>query len=55
MNPDQLWETVMNPKTRTLKCVNITNRVETDRVVNLLMGKDAAARREFIVNGGRSK
>lgn len=55
MNPDQLWETVMNPKTRTLKCVNITNRVETERVVNLLMGKDAAARREFIVSGGRGK
>ncbi|HCH37602.1 MAG TPA: DNA topoisomerase IV subunit B, partial [Acidobacteria bacterium] len=48
MNPKVLWETTMNPKTRRLLKVNITDRIITDRVINNLMGKDASARYRFI-------
>ena len=48
MNPKVLWETTMNPKTRRLLKVNITDHIITDRVINNLMGKDASARYRFI-------
>ena len=48
MNPDQLWETTMNPETRILKQVSIENAANVDYVFSMLMGDDVAPRREFI-------
>ena len=45
---EQLWETTMNPETRTLKCVTIDSAAEADRVFSMLMGDEVATRREFI-------
>ncbi|MEN9548663.1 MAG: topoisomerase (ATP-hydrolyzing) subunit [Bacteroidota bacterium] len=48
MNADQLWETTMNPASRTLKQVGIESAAEADRVFSMLMGDEVAPRREFI-------
>ncbi|MBI5373281.1 MAG: DNA topoisomerase (ATP-hydrolyzing) subunit B [Sphingobacteriales bacterium] len=48
MNASQLWETTMNPATRTLKKVTIESAAEADRVFSMLMGDEVAPRREFI-------
>ena len=48
MNSEQLWETTMNPDTRTLKQVTIDNAAEADGVFSMLMGDDVPPRREFI-------
>lgn len=48
MNADQLWETTMNPATRTLKQVTIDNAVDADLVFSMLMGDDVPPRRQFI-------
>ena len=48
MNPDQLWETTMNPETRILKQVTIENAANVDYIFSMLMGDDVAQRREFI-------
>ena len=48
MNADQLWETTMNPDTRTLKQVTIESAAEADRIFSMLMGDEVAPRRDFI-------
>ena len=48
MNPQQLWETTMDPDTRTLLRVDIEDMVETDDIFNILMGGHVAPRRQFI-------
>lgn len=48
MNSDQLWDTTMNPDTRTLKQVTIESAAEADRVFSMLMGDEVAPRRDFI-------
>jgi len=48
MNSEQLWETTMNPDTRTLKQVTIESAAEADRVFSMLMGDEVAPRRDFI-------
>jgi DNA gyrase subunit B len=48
MNAEQLWETTMNPETRTLKQVSIENAAEADHIFSMLMGDEVPPRREFI-------
>lgn len=48
MNSEQLWETTMNPASRTLKQVTIESAAEADRIFSMLMGDEVAPRREFI-------
>ena len=49
MMPKVLWETTLNPRTRRLLRVDVTDQILTDRVMNELMGKDASARFRFIM------
>ncbi|WP_407484256.1 DNA topoisomerase (ATP-hydrolyzing) subunit B [Elizabethkingia meningoseptica] len=48
MNPEQLWDTTLNPENRTLKQVTIDNAVEADNVFSMLMGDEVPPRRDFI-------
>jgi DNA gyrase subunit B len=48
MNAEQLWETTMNPATRTLKQVTIESLTNADGVFSMLMGDEVPPRREFI-------
>jgi len=49
MMPKVLWETTLNPRTRRLLRVEVTDHIVTDRIMNELMGKDASARFRFIM------
>ena len=48
MNAIQLWETTLDPKTRTLRQVTIDSAAEADRVFSMLMGDEVPPRRDFI-------
>jgi DNA gyrase subunit B len=54
MNPEQLWETTMNPQNRTLLQVTIEDAAEADRVFDMLMGSSVPPRRRFIQTHARS-
>jgi DNA gyrase subunit B len=48
MNPDQLWETTMDPSRRNIIQVHLDDGVEAERIFSTLMGEEVAPRREFI-------
>jgi DNA gyrase subunit B len=50
MNPETLWETTLDPKTRMTLRVRVYDQLETDKILNELMGKDASARFRFIMD-----
>ncbi len=54
MNPDQLWETTMNPENRVLLQVSVQDAQEADRVFDVLMGSDVLPRKKFIQTHARS-
>ncbi len=53
MNPQQLWDTTMNPKTRKLKMICVEDAVEADQLFNILMGEQVEPRKNFIIEHAR--
>ena len=54
MNPEQLWETTMNPKTRIMIKVTMEDAMKADAIFNVLMGEEIAPRREFIEKNAKA-
>jgi DNA gyrase subunit B len=54
MNPDQLWETTMNPLNRTLKKVEIADAAHADHVFTMLMGNEVPPRKKFITTHAKT-
>ncbi|MEK9179551.1 MAG: toprim domain-containing protein, partial [Patescibacteria group bacterium] len=48
MNPEQLWETTMNPENRVLRQIEVNDAIEADKVFSMLMGEEVAPRKKFI-------
>lgn len=48
MNPEQLWDTTMNPKTRVLKQVEVRDAEEANKMFDVLMGNEVMPRKKFI-------
>ncbi|HVY72487.1 MAG TPA: DNA topoisomerase subunit B [Candidatus Paceibacterota bacterium] len=53
MNPDELWETTMNPANRVLKRVTIDDAADADRIFDILMGEDVPSRKSFIQSNAK--
>ncbi|MCS7243139.1 MAG: DNA gyrase subunit B [Candidatus Calescibacterium sp.] len=54
MNPEQLWETIMNPKTRILKRVSLDDAEKAEKIINILMGIDVEERKKIILQNAVS-
>ena len=54
MNPEQLWETTMNPANRILKKISIADVEEVDRVFTMLMGEEVPPRKHFIQENAKT-
>jgi DNA gyrase subunit B len=53
MNPDELWETTMDPTKRVMKQVSVDDAVDADRVFDILMGEDVSSRKTFIQSNAK--